>query len=274
MYLFPASRINQLNTSLRSLFDNFNNRYRYPVFLFHDEDCKAQAMSELRTSLTPQQMCLLRFYHITHRFPPGFNDTEALRTGVVWQFYFPGYPHMISFWWKWVFEHPKVRELDYFMRLDTDSIINSPIHIDLFDVMKSGGFSYGYRHTMVDPDWVVKGLWEYYREYATRTLGLMPRAMKSRSPRLLQKAHAPMYYTNFEIVFVPFFTQRNDVKAFIDEVYASHYIYMRRWGDAPLRYFLINTFLNASKDVRQFCEVNYTHYPILCHQGCACKKVA
>lgn len=25
------------------------------------------------------------------------------------QFYFPGYPHMISFWWKWVFEHPKVR---------------------------------------------------------------------------------------------------------------------------------------------------------------------
>eukprot|EP00669_Euglena_mutabilis_P006085 TRINITY_DN1815_c0_g1_i1.p1 TRINITY_DN1815_c0_g1~~TRINITY_DN1815_c0_g1_i1.p1 ORF type:complete len:325 (-),score=50.71 TRINITY_DN1815_c0_g1_i1:134-1078(-) len=272
-YLFPIRRIGLLKTSLESLFANFNDKYRYRVFLFHDEDCEAQAVSELQTSLTPRQMCLLRFYHITNQFPPGFDAKKALKKGVVYQSSFPGYNHMISFWWKRVFEHPKIRELEYFMRLDTESIIHPPpVPNDLFDVMKKGGFYYGYRLTMIDPEFVVKGLWRYYRKYVMKTPGYMPPVMASQFPKEkdLETVGAPSFYNNFEILYVPFFTKRIDVQAFIDTIYASHYIYTRRWGDAPLRYFLVNTF-NATEHVRQFCEVNYSHFPASCFRRCHCK---
>jgi hypothetical protein len=276
VYLFPARHISHLKTSLMSLFANFNDEHRYPVFLFHDEDCKAKAISKLRSrnGLKPTQMCLLRFYRVIHQFPPGFCATDALKKGVVYQHRFPGYAHMIAFWWKRVFEHPSVRELEYFLRLDTDSIINSPVSFDWFEVMKKGGFTYGYRMTMMDTEWVVKGLWRYYREYVTKALGSMPPAMASWFPdeKSLDTAAAPTYYNNFEILHVPFFTRRKDVRDFIDDFFLSGFIYTRRWGDAPLRFFLVHTFLNASKDVRQFCEVNYTHLPAICNNGCSCKS--
>jgi len=276
IYLFPRHRIAQMGMSLTYLFRNFNDQYRYRVFLFHDEDCKAQAVAELRNTLTPRQMCLLRFYHITHQFPPGFSAQKALKKGVVFQSLFPGYAHMISFWWKTIFEHPKVRELEYYMRMDTDSVITSPVPYDWFDVMSKGGFTYGYRMIQEDPEWVIKGMWRFYRKYVMKTLGFMPPAVASVFPKEkdVDTAGAPIYYNNFEVVYVPFFTERKDVQRFINEFYFSHYIYTHRWGDAPLRYLLINTFLNASKDVRQFCEVNYIHYPGLCFDGCNCIKIA
>ena len=36
-----------------------------------------------------------------------------------------GYKHMITFWWKNVFEHPQIQKLDFYCRLDTDSYIES-----------------------------------------------------------------------------------------------------------------------------------------------------
>jgi mannosyltransferase len=271
LYLFPMRRMDELKNSLKSVFTQFNDKYRYRVFLFHDEDCKAKAIVELSKTLTPDQMCLLRFYRITHRFPAGFDEQAALRKGVVFQDRWPGYQHMCAFWWKWVFEHPKVRELEYFMRLDTDSLIKSPVTVDLFQLMKTKGYYYGYRFIWHDPGFVVKGLWRFYREYMMKTLGHVPLTMKSQFPaeKDLDTATAPVYYTNFEIVYRPFFTDRKDVVDFIDDFFLSGNMHTRRWGDAPLRYFLVQSFLNVSKHVHHFCEVHYWHMPVRCN-GCDC----
>ena len=55
-----------------------------------------------------------------------------------------GYQHMSRFWTKGIFEQPLVKELQYYMRLDTDSLILSPV-FDIFEDAARRGVKYGYR---------------------------------------------------------------------------------------------------------------------------------
>ena len=48
-----------------------------------------------------------------------------------------------------------------------------------------------------------------------------------------------------QVVHVPVFTQRRDVREFTEAVVAAHGIYRHRWGDAPLRYLALHLFLDA-----------------------------
>lgn len=43
---------------------------------------------------------------------------------------------MIRFWMKSIFERPEIKKLDYYMRLDTDSFILTPVEFDLFKAVK------------------------------------------------------------------------------------------------------------------------------------------
>ena len=58
---------------------------------------------------------------------------------------------------------------------------------------------------------------------------------------LLQTAHAPMFYTNFEIMNVSWFRDaaRRGVRAGVD---ATGQIFGNRWGDAPLRWLTLALF--------------------------------
>ena len=61
-----------------------------------------------------------------------------------------GYGHMASWYFGEIFAHPRVRGLDYYARLDTDSKVTSPIRYDLFAFMRDNGFSYGCGRTPHD----------------------------------------------------------------------------------------------------------------------------
>lgn len=93
IYLVHSRRLGQLKESLASLFRYFNDVYRYPILLFHEEELDpAAALAAL--GLSPDKQCLLRFEKVVPLFPPGFNPQKALAEGVVFSERFPGYQHM------------------------------------------------------------------------------------------------------------------------------------------------------------------------------------
>jgi hypothetical protein len=61
-----------------------------------------------------------------------------------------GYNHMIRFWVKLFFEHPaqEVQALEYYLRLDTDSLVDSQIRYDIFERMRAREYVYGFHDTV------------------------------------------------------------------------------------------------------------------------------
>ena len=66
------------------------------------------------------------------------------------------------------------------------------------------------------------------------------------------------------------FFQRPDVRAFADAVARTHFIYTRRWGDAPLRHFAVHAFLggDAPRRLLHLCWLPYTHARVPCWPVC------
>lgn len=60
---------------------------------------------------------------IVFKFPDGYDSDVAFKAGIVYAKVYPGYQHMISFWWKHVFELPVMQQYRYYMRMDSDFFI-------------------------------------------------------------------------------------------------------------------------------------------------------
>eukprot|EP00667_Euglena_gracilis_P022123 EG_transcript_24494 len=198
LLLVHEKRVEELRVSLGSLFRNFLDAFRYPVYLFHENVDEAQASQMLRELLKPQQLCLVRFIRLRFHFPPGFDPEEAFKTTkLIFSWAWPGYHHMCAFWWKHVFARPEVRALQYYMRLDTDSELTAPLPYDIFDRFAAHGWRYGYRSRDVEGGRVVRNLWQTYAEYLDRTRLPPPHTLRIPKPQLMKAAGVPAYYNNF-----------------------------------------------------------------------------
>jgi hypothetical protein len=104
-----------LSASLVLLFRNFINYHQYPVILFHSGFYTLEKQKELFQWVKeinqerPMKMELVNFESLVHfvelnftYFPPGFPPSPEYRPKI-WDGGYPGYQHMISFWFRHVF---------------------------------------------------------------------------------------------------------------------------------------------------------------------------
>ena len=262
VYLTANRTLPSLREGLSSLFTYFNDQFRYPIILFHDDLNETQALSYLGAKLAQEQLCLVEFIVVEMKIP-GEIDVEEAKKQHVEKFApsrpFLSYSVMIDFWVRQVFEQPRVKQLKYFARLDSDSLLGSPIQYDMFQMMHIEGFRYGYRVVSMDGPSVTYGMWPFVKEFVDNNT-IVPKS-KIRWPikKKMFEAHVPVYYNNFEIVHVPTALTSPVWRTFTEAVVKSQNIYFRRWGDAPLRWFAAKLSLEE-KEVHMFCDWNYHHH--------------
>lgn len=113
-----------------------------------------------------------------------------------------GYHHMIQFWWSRVFDQPAIQELDYFCRLDTDSVLVSRVSKDIFAFMHANSYLYGYIHQDTDVRDVVDGMWDFVDEYITSHPSAGQHAQRNHwriAPNETRhQAEFDIYFNNFE----------------------------------------------------------------------------
>ena len=153
-----------------------------------------------------------------------------------------GYRHMCRFFSGQMYEFNVMEEYDYYLRLDTDSFIHTPLNYDIFEWAKQNECYYGFIAPAVqqDNEKVVEGLWEYVNK-------LYPNEIPDRM----------MFYTNFELGKVSWFLT-SQYKNFYNEIDKSGGIYTKRWGDAPIKFLGINLFMN-SKNIIPVKGFTYQH---------------
>jgi mannosyltransferase len=149
-----------------------------------------------------------------------------------------GYHHMCAFYAYQIFDHPRLQNVTYYLRLDTDSFIVEPICYDPIERTHSHNLSYAYIATSDDEAWLIQGLWMLVDAYANHTEGVEERMQangfvwpEARGvPEKVAELTFPYFYNNFEIVRLERFRQP-DVQRWLKEVASvPERIYKYRWG--------------------------------------------
>ena len=127
--------------------------------------------------------------------------------------------------------------------------------VDVFEYMFNNQYIYSYWKTEADPyDWTrnfIPFIMSYKKRHNLKFNLDVPYYMKQWDKNglltsSLDKQHAPMFFNNWEINYVPYFKSKS-VRDFNKAVILSNGHFLYRWGDAPIRYFQIAFFVNESK---------------------------
>lgn len=158
---------------------------------------------------------------------------------------------MIGFWLLDVFEVAHQRGLDYVMRLDTDSLLDSNPREDPFVAIQNKGAAYGYRAFCYDAGGFSEKIWPMMREHIQKR-NITPRF---EGFNVTGAGPAPMVYTNFEVANVSFF-RRPDVKQFARDMLKGTQMF--RLGDAVIRAFQLGLFAKQ-EEVIHLNNFRYRH---------------
>ena len=211
-----------LEKSLALLKKNFLPWSPADILVFHESNMHPSQL-EGRTAGLSVKTALVDFSAI----PPGLIDVPPTQRG---------YRHMCHFFSNDIFLRSELQGYDYYMRMDDDSFILSPLRYNVFEYMRQREMKYAYRVILKDRPHVCVGLGDLVKEY-----------FASRGTRLVCKQPPPYmtFYTNFEICDLAWFRGLawQDYFAAVDKAGG---IWRYRWGDAPIRYYGLVNLLPAS----------------------------
>ncbi|RSH80171.1 hypothetical protein EHS25_007276 [Saitozyma podzolica] len=241
-------------TSLEMLARNVPLERPYPILMMHDggnlaDPIYQQAFTDRWTARIEELRQSSESVDVLHRMealrsmiefvqvdmaPP----EDAMRVGMqalnpFFDSNWPGYHSMCRLFGTRIFTHPRVRDLDFYMRMDTDSFFPEPLAYDPFALAFRHNLSYAARLQGTDGPHAVVGLWDCVAEFLQHHPDLQQR-MESNSvsvPPEPRGSHGfPGWYNNFEIVHLPSF-QRLVVVSWLRNV-EKHWrgFYQHRWG--------------------------------------------
>lgn len=153
-----------------------------------------------------------------------------------------GYRHMCRFFSGEIYKNESIKQYDYYLRLDTDSFILTPLGYDLFKWAREKNCYYGYISPAVQKDnpKVIQDLWETVNK-------IIPNNIED----------GLMFYTNFELGKTSWFMS-SDYMNFYDYLDKTGGFFTKRWGDAPIKYLAVNL-LMSSQNIIPVRGFTYQH---------------
>jgi len=238
--------LSELKNNLTSLYANYVNKFPCDVVIFHESD-----MPRKFIELASKKFANLKFKEISLQ-PPFFLTEENLK------FKDPtslptSYRSMCRFYAIDFVNY--LQEYDYYMRLDVDSCLPSKINFDIFKYLADNNYDYGYIAEIIEHPPVVKGLAKYMQLYRDKFkikdlfLNYLLDDKKEYNYRMI--------YNNFEVGKLSIY-KNHDIQKFLERLDKSGYIYEYRWGDAPIRTFMLSLFIDR-KRVHRFTNIDYIH---------------
>ena len=246
-----TNKLTNILKLLRNVEKTFNAKMKYPYIIFHEED-----FTHFRIEIGRQNLPHSRiFYQIV--------DFKNLPDHITMEEYNNligqhcnnkpiGYRFMSYFNSNLVYTYPILDQLECVLRLDDDSEFLQPITYDVFKVMRDGDFDYGYLTVLSDQSDCVFRLWEMVEEYARR---------KRIEPTFFHSWRKPnIFYNNFELSRLNIW-RRKEYRDYIEYIDQSKGIFLRRWGDAPVKSLALSLFTPWTK-IHQFKDIKYRHQSV------------
>lgn len=235
-----------LDKSLYLLFYNFNHDAKYPVVIFHESNLTKEIQQYLEMRYDD-----LDFIEIELKTPDHI-DLKSLPEIVAGSKI--GYRNMIRFVSLPMYVHEKIKDYEYYWRIDTDSFLLDHIEKDPFEVMKENDLTYGYQVIYKEQPFACVGFADFIDNYIKQNniTPTFPQYFNDNNRWGLQ-----YYYSDFEICRLDFRLSEGYEKWF-DHVDQSGIIYSKRIGDTLITSVYIFMMLEESK-TKQFKEIAWLH---------------
>ena len=137
-------------------------------------------------------------------------------------FFSMGYRHMCRYFSGAIYKDPFFENVDYMLRIDCDSYFIDKLDYDIFKYVADNNIKYSsVAERENESDYVIIGLKEFLEKYFDDDYK-MPSVNKT-------------FDTHFELVNFKWFREEPYIKYF-NEIDKTGNIFIRRWGDAPLKY--------------------------------------
>ena len=248
VYLLRSTQtdVNDIIRSLNSLQTYFLGTYEYPVYVFIEDNFRQDWIDSIY-ALSTVDKNNLHFHNIQFKLPPMFHDQDIhvpqyIVTHNGKQRWPLGYRHMCRFWSGAFMDDDVIKRYDYVWRMDSDAYITAPITYDVFYHMRDKKIDYAYSDICHDEYEVCEGLYEFSMQYFQSTCSRF------------QWTKFLMYTTHVEIFCIKRF-QNDDYMSFFRAIDKTPGFYMKRWGDAPIRYIAATNLRFSTCKL----EVNYIH---------------
>ena len=254
VYLTCLKHLPLFLRSVILLHKNWKYANSYPILAYHD-DLNSMHISKINVELFNHLGYVpnIKWIHLTFKMPDHISTDESkylIKFNAVWM----GYRHMCNFQAYGIYE-TELKDYEYYLRLDSDSYILSPIDYDLFAYMKENDLSYCYmRDEEIEVNEVAVDLWETTQDFIEKN----DVDISHISPHLVNgKWGYNMFYNNFELSRVDTF-RNPKYKAYYNHINSTGKIYYNRWGDAPIHWFGVRLFTPNDK-VKAITDIAYQH---------------
>ena len=249
-YLLRSSDddIEMLNKSL-SLLENNLLKYtsNYDVIIFHEND-----LGELKNKINSNiNITYIEIVlgppnyedDIKNKIPEFYPHPTHGNGPIAWGHpgFTIGYRNMCRFFSGEFHTMEILKKYKYYLRLDTDSYILTPLNYDIFNYANNVDLIYGYCEpsVQIDNPKVVEELKEFTKNYI-ETNNIQTYYDINSIPE------GKMFYTNFELGKVEWFITSEYLK-YYKEIDSSGNIYIKRWGDAPIKYLGVTLFCDPNR---------------------------
>jgi mannosyltransferase len=243
IYLLRSTEIDVINIirSLNSLYENFLINYNYPVLIFVEKNFTQEFKNEICNNIKFE----ITFQDINFKSYSELNDKripEILITHNGNQKWPLGYRSMCRFWTGDFLDNEIISKYKYIWRMDNDAYITNKINYDIFKYMSEKEIAYGYSNICDDEAEVCVDLNDFSKNFFENK--------KINYNWDLYK----MFTTHVEIINVDIL--KNSIYYdYYKEIDKTNNFYIKRWGDAPIRYIAIKN-MNLK---HEHLNINYYH---------------
>eukprot|EP00727_Mastigamoeba_balamuthi_P010130 m51a1_g574 hypothetical protein (379) ;mRNA; r:539411-540637 len=213
---------------------------RAPFIVFWDKPLSNQTLGWMRNFVFPRDLVT---YNVSQYWglPPGFNMSQKMAAPMTKDLqYLLGYRCMCAFWFRFVWHLPQISNIQYLLRLDTDSQLTGPWLRDPFVECETRQTWLMHNSFIREDKSVVVGLREFAAKYVS--LHNITPTNPALYSEVVEQEQPMQYYSNFQLAYVPFF-HRPEVVEFAKAVYDTQGIFTGRWGDAPMLTISASIFL-------------------------------
>jgi hypothetical protein len=226
--------LRRLENSLKLLNKNFLIKYPYSIVFGH-EGIDPDTLNYF-SSLVQSKTYNLTINFSIPNYPETIKEQIPEKFKGHWDpnaFFSLGYRHMCNFYAGDIFNYDFFSNVNYFMRMDCDSYFIDTVTYDPFSLLKQSNTIYGTTGIEEDMDYVIEGLSDFCRDFFKEKYNTNTK-------------YNGMYKTHFEVLDFQWF-KSSLYKDFYNSIKNTGNIFIKRWGDAPIRYQGVQNLLHESQ---------------------------
>ncbi|KAL8637503.1 MAG: hypothetical protein Q9228_005230 [Teloschistes exilis] len=263
--LVRNSELEGIVQSMTQLEYHWNRKYQYPWVFFNDEpfndEFKAATQnltsSKIYYEVVPKDHWSLPDWIDEGRFMNSLEYLGAIGVGKGWMI---SYRHMCRWNSGFFYRHPRLKDFDWYWRVEPDVHFFCDIDYDVFRFMRDNNMKYGFNMNILDDARSFPSLWARTRSFINAHPELIhPEAdldwlLDARNNGDYNNCQ---FFSNFEVGDLNFFRGKANEKYF-DWLDRGGGFYYERFGDAPIHTLSVAMFVPKS-EIWFFRDIGYQH---------------